>query len=302
MKEKGLKCLSLVLVLIVSFAILSVASAPVKLPKVYMVPEQNVVNPGDYFFVAINIDDVVDLYSYGIKISWERDLLECTDVTEGGFVAGSAPEGTAFIKVISNDYIDIGCTILGDYPTGASGSGNLMMVSFRVIDAGPTELDIYYSRLLDPADPPNAIPHTVEDGYFETPVAANLVKKSAWPEHHHFDISTQLAKDGDSNQSLYAKVKNVGPIGFNLYVYVVFEIVRDNGVIGTPTSDVVVVMPGTIVDLTVDFGPLVDLDAGKHYVSASCWYSWNTTLNPAHPNLHWAQGKKIKTFSFAVVS
>jgi len=290
-KDKNLKWLSLILVLVINYAVLNVALAPVTLPKLYVDPEENVYNPGDIFTVDINIADVADLYSWGIKVEWDRDLLVATDVTEGSFFA-MQPDGTAFVKVIYSDYIDAGCTTLGDW-FGVSGSGTLMTITFEVLDAGKTSLEIFYHVLLDSASPSVPIDHTAEDGSFYTTAAANLVKKSAWPEHHHFDVSVQLAKDGNSNQTLYSLVKNTGPVGYDLYVYVVFEIVEDSGIIATPTSDVVTVSPGTIVSLTADFGPLGNLDAGKYYVSASCWYSYTGT--------YWAQGEKVKTFSFAVV-
>jgi hypothetical protein len=101
----------------------------------------------------------------------------------------------------------------------------------------------------------------------------------------------QVVKDGDTNQTLYGKVTNVGALP--LYVYVTFEIVRGNGIIETPTSEVVTLAPGTQVVLSADYGPLSDLDAGKHYASASVWFSYTGE--------YWEQGTKIKTFSFAVV-
>jgi hypothetical protein len=290
-KEKNLKWLSLIVVLVVSYAALNVARAPVTLPKVYVYPEETVYNPGDIFFVDIKIVDAEDVYSWGVKVRWDRDLLIATDAIEGDFLMYQ-PDGTAFVKKIYSDYVDVGCTTLGDW-FGVSGSGTLMTIAFEVLEAGKTPLEIYYSMLLDSASPSVEIPHTVEDGYFYTTVAANLVKKSAWPEHHHFDVSAQLAKDGDSNQTLHSLVVNTGSAGYDLYVYVAFEIVRDDGIIAVPASDVVTVAAGEIVSLTADFGPLSDLDAGKHYVSASCWYSYTGT--------YWAQGEKIKTFSFAVV-
>ena len=291
MREKKIKWLSLILVLVVSYAALNAVFAPVTVANVYVDPTENVYNPGDTFTVDINIADVVDLYSWGIKVSWDRDLLVVTDVTEGSFLA-LQPDGTAFVKKIYRDYVDVGCTTLGDW-FGITGSGTLMTITFDVLDAGKTSLEIFYSVLLDSVASAE-ISHTVEDGSFETLVAANLVKKKAWPEHHHFDVSAQLAKDGDSNQTLFSLVKNTGPAGYDLYVYVAFEIVRDDGVVGTPTSDVVIVSPGVQVSLTADYGPLGGLDVGKYYVSASCWYSYTGT--------YWAQGEKVKTFSFAVVS
>jgi len=288
-KEKNLKWLSLLLVLVACYAALNIVHAPVTLARVYVDPIANVYNPGDTFTVSINIADVEDLYSWGVKVSWERDLLVATAVVEGEFLMYQ-PEGTAFVYVIADDYVDVGCTTLGDW-FGVWGSGTLMYITFEVLDAGTTSLDVYYAVLLNYGE--LQIPRTLENGYFETPQAAKLAKKSAWPEHHHFDVSVELAKDGDSNQTLYSLVTNTGPAGYDLYVYVVFEIIRDDGVPATPTSDVITIAPGATATLTADFGPLSNANLGKHYTSASCWYSYTGT--------YWAQGEKLKTFSFAVV-
>lgn len=292
MKEKSLKWLSLTLTLVVSFAIINVANAPpIPLPLIYIDPAEITANPLDEFTIDINIADVVDLYSWGIKISWEVDLLRCESVTEGPFLKVQ-PDGTGFAATVKNNegYIDVGCTTYGIWP-GVSGSGNLMTVTFNATDAGKTELEIFYSVPLDHTLTP--IPHNVEHSYFSSTAAANLVKKSAWPEHHHFVISKDEDCNGThANQTLFGKVKNVGPVGYDLYVQVVFEIMRDNGVLASPTSEVIVLTPGATVDLSANF--LVgSLDAGKHYASASVWYSYT--------GIYWAQGDKIKTFGFAVV-
>jgi len=289
-KKKNLRWLSLLLVVAVSYAALNVTHAPPAppLPNVYVDPGENVYSVGDVFTVDINIADVEDLYSCGIKISWKRDLLNCIGVTEGPFIKSTNP--TAFVYVIHDDYVDAGVSTLGPY-WGIWGSGTLMTLTFSVIDAGTTPLEIFYSVLIDHWTPGNEISHTVTDGYFETIQAATLVKKSAWPEHHHFDVSVQLANDGDSNQTLYALVANTSPVGYDLYAYVAFEIVRDDGVVFTPTSDVATVALGTQM-LTADF-PLTSSDRAKYYVTACCWYSYTGAA--------WSEGEKVKTFSFAVV-
>ncbi len=290
MRQKNLKWIPLILACIVSFALVNVAQAPVAIPEVSVDPPENIGDPGMYFTISINVVDVVDMYSWGLKIGWNRDLLEYVDANEGDMLMFQ-PEGSTFVKVPSSDNIDAGCSTLGAWP-GVSGSGTLMTATFHVLDAGRTALDIYDSTLLDSLLVPMV--HTTEDGHFETNAAANVVKKGGWPEHHHFDISVQLAKDGDANQTLYSKVKNIGALP--LYVYVTFEIVRDNGIIETPTSDVITLGPGTEVVLSADYGPISTLDAGKHYASASVWFSYTGTSAG-----YWEQGTKIKTFSFAVV-
>ena len=279
---RGVKWLSLVLSFVVAFSIAGTVYAPVTLPLVYVDPEVSTANPGDTFNVNVNIQDVVDLFSWGIKMEFNPNVLMVTAVTEGSFMQGQ-PGGTSFVKKIYLTYIDVGCTTLGAYP-GVSGDGTLMTVTFAVKDSGKSDLSITKSTLLDSTI--TLIPNEVADGYFYTIATANLVRRSAWPEHHHFVIS----KDEDAAQSLFAKVKNLGPT--DLYVYVCFDIIRDDTLITTVSSAETVVAPGAIMELSADF-TLTSADAGKYYVSASAWYSWS--------GYYYTQGEKIKTFSFAVV-
>lgn len=281
MKRKNLELLILISMLIASFSMINIATAPVTLPTIVIGPSEIIANPGDTFTINVNIEDAVDLYSYDVRIQWTRDLLQCLSATEGPFLTANP---TIFLPKIYTDYIVVAATSMGAIP-GVSGSGTLFTVNFMVLDAGKCTLDIYQSTLLDSTL--TVIDHVAEDGYFSTAAEANLVKKSAWPEHHHYDVS----KDEDAYQSLYGKVKNLGPL--DLKVYVEFDLVRDDGKVAIAQSAEIVVLPGEEVNMMAMFGPLADLDAGKYYVNGSCWYSYTGN--------YWAQGGKMKAFSFAVV-
>ena len=171
---------------------------------VSVVPSQIERNIGESFTVNITIVDVVDLFSWGIKVRWERRLLDATSITEGPFLKDQ-PDGTAFAKKIYNSYIDVGCSTLGNW-LGVSGSGTLMTVTFNVTGKGATELEIFYSNLLDSATPPVLINHTVEDGYFYTrqPVASFYWTPNASDLYGHpivdetvtFDASASYDPDG----------------------------------------------------------------------------------------------------------
>jgi len=271
-------------VIIIGFAfMINLATAPVTLPHVYIDPPEVSGNPGDAFSINVNIEDAVDLFSWDVRIQWPNGLLQVVSATEGPFISSVNPTYWVPPKLYA-DYAILAVSTMAAVP-GVSGDGILCTVNFMVLDAGTCALDIYESTLVDSTITP--ISHTSEDGYFYTPAEANLVKKSAWPEHHHFDVS----KDEDGYQNLTGKVNNLGPL--DLQVYVEFSLVRDDGlpsVIQTPTE---VVLAGTEVDLVAMYGPLADLDAGKYYVNASCMYSYTGT--------YWAEGTKSKAFSFAVV-
>lgn len=286
MKGERIRWISLIFLLVMGSSIASIAYAdPGTL--VYVDPAlTECFVPCESFDVNITIADVVDLYSWTVKLGFDGNVLTVTNVTEGPFLEGQ-PGGTFFIKKIYTHYIDTACTTLGSYP-GVSGSGVLMTVTFHVKDTGDSDLDIYDDVLVDSTL--TAIAHDTADGYFHGCLGlADLVRKSAWPAHHHFVLS----KHG-SNQTLYGKVKNLAPM--DLYVKVMFEIVRDDGYTTSVETDPAKVTPDTVMDLMATLGPLTDLDTGRYSVNASCLYSYSGTY--WHPL---AQGEKIKAFSFAVV-
>jgi PKD repeat protein len=119
-------------------------------------------------------------------------------------------------------------------------------------------------------------------------VVVDLVRRGAWPEHHHFDISS----DEDTLQTLFGKIQNMG--NESCYVKVRFDI---NGEI--VESDIIELAPGEITgrrksqhdDLKVLWGNYV---AGKKYtVYAQAFGSMDLK--------NWTGGATIKKFSFAVV-
>jgi hypothetical protein len=109
----------------------------------------------------------------------------------------------------------------------------------------------------------------------------DLVRRSAWPEHHHFDIS----RDEDGFQRLFGKVKNNADRSY--YVKVRFSINGSELV----DTEVVELAPGEIKDLFVDWA---NFTAGKRYkVYARALFSADGNF--------WLKGKKEKRFGFAVV-
>lgn len=116
---------------------------------------------------------------------------------------------------------------------------------------------------------------------------ADLVKRKAWPEHHHYDVS----KDRDGYQTFYAKVRNTG--NQLVWVKVVFNVTMDDGSSTIVESEPFLIEQEEIVELLANFGPLAGEDVGKYNVSATCWYSLDKIV--------WAQGEKRKTFKFTIV-
>jgi hypothetical protein len=117
---------------------------------------------------------------------------------------------------------------------------------------------------------------------------ADLNGKSAWPEHHHYD----LTNDEDAYQTLFAKVKNLGtnPV----YCKVRFELYVGTTLVGTywtsPTY-----LAATGVTSTQSFA----LDAAAAGVND--YRVWTKAFYASSPDGPWTEGIRLKKFSFSIV-
>lgn len=116
----------------------------------YVDPVVTTANPSESFTISINIQDVVNLFSYETKIGFDKVVLEAVTVEEGPFIKDqtTSPIGTFFLFIIEVDYVHVACVTQGSYP-GVSGSGTLFTVTFNVVKAGTSDLHVYDSILLD---------------------------------------------------------------------------------------------------------------------------------------------------------
>jgi hypothetical protein len=128
---------------------------------VYVHPSSTVVLVGDTFVVEIRISDVSDLYGWEFKLSWDPNLLEAENVTEGEFLKRGGP--TFFVEKINNTEGNmlVYCTLLGDV-SGVSGDGTLASVTFYAEKKGSSVLDLSDTVLIDSSE--QSILHTINDG------------------------------------------------------------------------------------------------------------------------------------------
>jgi len=133
---------------------------------------------GDKFWVYANISDVSDLYTWHAKLSWNKDVLNGSQIVYGDFLAGTtSPNGTsadvANITGIFNDdgYGWIAESVLGDDPgVGVTGNGRLLEIQFEILGYGCSELNISLTgdlptELLDSTG--SNMTFTTTDGYFK---------------------------------------------------------------------------------------------------------------------------------------
>lgn len=127
------------------------------------------------FTIDINVRNVVNLYSWELKLYYNNEILNATSVIEGPFLNSSGP--TSFqIKEFNDNFnathglVWVACALLAPHPV--SGNGTLATVRFHVEALGESVLGLSDTILSDPWG--MSIPHEVIDGYFNNVLIAHL--------------------------------------------------------------------------------------------------------------------------------
>jgi hypothetical protein len=163
--------------------------------------------PGDYFVVNLRVDDVVNLYAWEAELSFApfANILVISDVAPGEL------QGDGFIAC-RYDRFASWLIVGGLLPASTSGSGNLATITFLVMEAGSSPLDLHDTTLAD--GDLNLISHNVVDGYYQG-AEGNLRKvlgtaigrKAPWKPGDAMDIKAQVVNNGWA--PLYARLKFV---------------------------------------------------------------------------------------------
>jgi PKD repeat protein len=145
--------------------------------------------PGSTFSVNVNVENVVDLYSYSVRVNFDPTVVKIPDgmldwidwttvmpdlcwlATASGFTADPP------IVVVENDlgYIFVSQMLdPADAENGATGSGLLVTINFNVTGQGITELDLDPTKLNTVIAGNNVpIEHVAENGVFDNRVEEN---------------------------------------------------------------------------------------------------------------------------------
>jgi hypothetical protein len=173
-----LKAKSFLLLFLIILPILGWAATGVKgqeETKLYVSPVIVSVGLGETFTVDVKVANVLNLYTYQFRLSWEPSLLDVTSVTEGPFLNAEGTYKTSFTPRIYNTpdpfgvsgYAFVACTLLGEPATAAaSGRGTLATVEFLVKEEGNTSLHLYDTKLISSLMV--EMSHGTEDGYFQS--------------------------------------------------------------------------------------------------------------------------------------
>jgi hypothetical protein len=200
-----------------------VSVAPASGTKLFVDPDEiSGLAVDDTFTIDIKISGAKNIYSYGFTIDYAPYMRTIVPINfiEGEFLPGGpfpAPYVTFFSKTVDNfgGKVTIGATRMGDVP-GAYGDGILASITFKVVEAGESPLDLVDTELYERIGASlEAVPHQTWSGFYHGPVV-KLVHKQL------------TARDMSVGETLeiYSSVKNLGDVP--LYAYVVFDMMRED--------------------------------------------------------------------------
>lgn len=154
-------------------------------PVIRVEPKDNTAEGGETFAVNITVTGISEeesLYSWECRITFNPDIIEAADATEGPFLKDAGYDTTWLPPRINNatGTIDMGALITpsiewqGFPPNGAVGSGTLATVTFEVVSQGATDLEFKEEKDTElhtvkgeaPDQYDYPIDHTAEDGFF----------------------------------------------------------------------------------------------------------------------------------------
>jgi len=136
--------------------------------KLSIIPSTTSAQVGSNFTVNLEVSNVQDLGGWNLNLTWNPQVINLTQVTEGPFLASVG--STMFTWSPSMSPIS---RSLGFLPgvadvllqaTGASGSGVLATITFHVLRSGTSPISIDGTQLIGPASVDNQIPATLTNG------------------------------------------------------------------------------------------------------------------------------------------
>jgi len=200
----------LLLLIVISAIALARVTVADSTARVYLHPETSYAAVGESVTVDINVADVENLHTWQVKISFDPEVIQFVDVTEGDFLEDQ-PEGTWTTTPKVNN--TAGTAMFAWYTQGqyqgVGGDGWLGTVEFLVLTKGESILNITQAStyLLEMAPfgggyVPQKIPCTFENGYLNSMVALPVAEFTYSPEKPEknelvtFNASASQDEDG----------------------------------------------------------------------------------------------------------
>ena len=162
-RKREEKLLCIFLILLILFSISTVYVAPVsanETTKLYVDPP-SIINPTFYFTIDVTLANVANLWCWEYKLKWDPAIIKFVRrVTH----APAGWQNPWVSDVVGADYHWYACSAIHPDPP-FTGNISLCTYTFQLFDVGNCALDLYDIILLDYNI--TAIPHSVENGYFE---------------------------------------------------------------------------------------------------------------------------------------
>jgi len=183
--RKNLCWLFAIMVLMLSVAMVTVGTVSAAAPVIRVVPKDNTADVGETFSVNLTVSDITadeSLYGWECRITFNPAIVNALEAVEGPFLGSTGYDTTWLSPSISNTIgtIDMGGLLTpaaewnGFPPNGASGSGTLATITFKVVGQGAT--DLYFKEETDTeldsviiaggSQNESPIVHTAEKGSF----------------------------------------------------------------------------------------------------------------------------------------
>lgn len=105
-------------------------------PFLSMTPAPATVNSGEGFSIAVNVNDISDLYGYNLSLTYDPSKVAFLSVSEGDFM--TSVNTTFFIPGVDDGVGTVafsGAAFFGPI-AGASGGGRLLDFTFKAIGGG----------------------------------------------------------------------------------------------------------------------------------------------------------------------
>jgi hypothetical protein len=166
----------------------------------------------DQFTIDINVEDMVDLYGLGFEVKFApfTQTLVVSSVVEGDFMAQGGHDTDFFYGTNAFDgIVQIYIGRIGQV-SGASGDGTLASITFKVLDAGDSPLNIQRLEAYDST--PSQIYPEVRNGMYYGPtcdVTNAYIAGTAG--------DSPIAREGDI-VTVHSEITNDSPLPLNVMV------------------------------------------------------------------------------------
>lgn len=287
MKGKRLPLVFWILMLFASLVMVDIGVGQ-NSARLYVDPDEiEGVNPCcDPFDIEIRIEDVEDLYAYAFTLRYAPYLkvLVPISVTEGSFLAQG---GTTYFRYHFDPLrglVEVGCTLIPPVE-GVSGSGTLVTIMFKVVEAGESSLELSDTVLMN-SKLELITEYDIEHGNYKGP-RAGIVNVD-------YESSVNVSEEQTLNATVRKRSDSCGhwaPEDPPLWVYVVFLMIRlEDGKIFTATTEKVYLDTGQEVDLPpVTWQPD---NIGTYFCTAIVYFSYHGAW--------FNSGRRVIGFSFIV--